>query len=142
MTAEPLAVLDTNILAGALFPRRSAPRRVLEAFLAGEFRIALTQPVFDEMRLILGKMRAARPRLPDGMNVDDLLALMKERAAWVDPITIDSPLCEDPDDDKLFACAAAARADYLVSNDTLVLDVVEFEGVRVIRAGEFLKRLG
>lgn len=46
-------------------------------------------------------------------------------------------MCRDPDDDKLFACAKAARADYIVSDDKDVLAVASYEGALAITALEF-----
>lgn len=50
-------------------------------------------------------------------------------------------ICRDPDADKIFECAAAAKADYIVSEDKDVLAIGEFRGARTITAADFLALL-
>lgn len=62
------------------------------------------------------------------------------QAEVVSPTTIER-VCRDPDDDKLFACAKAARADYIVSDDKDVLAIASYEGAFTIAALEFERLL-
>jgi hypothetical protein len=41
----------------------------------------------------------------------------------------------------VFACALAGRADYIVSEDRDILAAGEYEGIRTVRAVQFLKLL-
>ena len=63
-----------------------------------------------------------------------------EEAELVEPLTIE-PVCRDPNDDKLFACAAAGAVDYIVSDDYDVLAVGEYAGARTITTVAFLQVL-
>jgi predicted nucleic acid-binding protein len=50
-----------------------------------------------------------------------------------------SKVSADPDDDKVFACAVEAGADYIVSGDERhVLPVGTFQGIPVVSPREFL----
>ena len=51
-------------------------------------------------------------------------------------------VCEDKDDDKYLEAALAADADYVVSSDHHLLEVGRYEGVEVLKPGEFTRRLG
>ncbi|MDP2753102.1 MAG: putative toxin-antitoxin system toxin component, PIN family [Nitrospirota bacterium] len=46
---------------------------------------------------------------------------------------------DDPDDNKFIGCAIECRADYIVSGDTHLLNLKEFEGIKILRVSEFLK---
>jgi predicted nucleic acid-binding protein len=46
---------------------------------------------------------------------------------------------DDPDDNKFLECALQCKADYIISGDTHLLDLKEFEGIKILRAAEFLK---
>jgi predicted nucleic acid-binding protein len=46
---------------------------------------------------------------------------------------------DDPDDNKFIECALECRADYIVSGDTHLLNLKEYEGIKIINAGEFLE---
>jgi predicted nucleic acid-binding protein len=47
----------------------------------------------------------------------------------------------DPKDDKFLATARAGRVDYLVTEDRDLLDLVEYEGTKIITTEEFLRVL-
>ena len=51
-------------------------------------------------------------------------------------------VADDPDDDKFIECALAAGASLIVSGDYHLLDLGEYEGVRVLSAAEFVARFG
>ncbi len=46
-------------------------------------------------------------------------------------------VCRDPDDDRILACAVAAKADYLVSGDSDLLDLQEFLGIKIVSPKTF-----
>jgi putative PIN family toxin of toxin-antitoxin system len=70
----------------------------------------------------------------------DLIARRLERAEIFEPQSIER-VCRDPNDDKLFACAAAANADFIVSDDNDVLAVGEYRGTKTITTLDFLRLL-
>jgi predicted nucleic acid-binding protein len=71
--------------------------------------------------------------------MERVLAVLGQ-AAMVEPEEVVS-VCRDPKDDKFFACALAARAGYLVSEDRDILDVAEYRGIRTVSATQFLSIL-
>ncbi len=51
-------------------------------------------------------------------------------------------VCRDPDDDKFIACALAARAEFLVTEDQDLLALDGYEGLRIVTPAQFLEALG
>jgi predicted nucleic acid-binding protein len=49
-------------------------------------------------------------------------------------------VCDDPDDDKFFACALASGSDLIVSGDRHLLAKSGYQKVEVLRPREFLER--
>ena len=49
-------------------------------------------------------------------------------------------ICRDVDDNKFIECAVDAKALYIVSGDSDLLDVQEYDGVRIITAKDFCDR--
>lgn len=45
---------------------------------------------------------------------------------------------DDPDDDKFLACAIAADADAIVSNDEHLLDIGQYEGIKILSSKTFI----
>ena len=48
---------------------------------------------------------------------------------------------DDPDDEKVLACALQGQADLIVSGDRHLLDLGKFQGVSIITARALLERL-
>jgi len=48
----------------------------------------------------------------------------------------------DPDDNKIIECALEGKVDYIVTNDSHLLDLREFEGIKIIRPDDLLKIVG
>jgi len=48
---------------------------------------------------------------------------------------------EDPADDMFLACAIEVQADFIVSRDQHLLNLKEFQGVKIIGVKEFLARV-
>lgn len=45
---------------------------------------------------------------------------------------------EDPDDNRILECAAAARSDYIVTGDNHLLKIKSFGGTQMIKVADFL----
>ena len=54
---------------------------------------------------------------------------------------MDIHVLRDPNDDIILACALEYQADYLVSLDKDFTDMVSYEGIEILRPGDFLKIL-
>lgn len=48
-------------------------------------------------------------------------------------------ISRDIDDDKFINCALNCKALYIVSGDSDLLDIKEFEGIKIIKVDEFLR---
>jgi predicted nucleic acid-binding protein len=55
------------------------------------------------------------------------------------PRTVPDAVPDDPDDNHIIACAVEGRADLIVSGDRHLLNLVEYEGIPVIRPTDFLR---
>lgn len=52
------------------------------------------------------------------------------------------PVCRDPDDDEVLACAVAVKADFIVSGDKDLLVLQSYEGIPILTVMQALQRLG
>lgn len=83
-----------------------------------------------------------RPKF--GLGDDEVqaaLAALVQTAEVVD-VTSDLRVVEaDPDDDAVLCAAHDGRADVIVSGDRHLLDLKEWQGIRIMRAGELLDEM-
>ena len=48
----------------------------------------------------------------------------------------------DPDDDRVLECAVTAKAELIVTGDSDLLSLGEYEGIQIIQVADFLNRVG
>jgi uncharacterized protein len=130
-------VMDTGVLIAGLYWRNEA-HRCLRAWQYGVFHLAVSDAVFDEYRRVAWRVKE-KERLTG--DPEPLLRLIHERALWVVPEPLASPLCRDPKDDKFIEAALAARARVLLARDTDLTDLEKPFGVEIVTPRQFLRRL-
>ncbi len=137
-------ILDSNLLISYLLSRhrtRSAIGAILEAAAAGAFTLLVAPELLAEIARVI----AARPdlagRITSG-DVEDLLVTLETIAEELSPLQADAPrVGRDPKDDYLIAQAIVGEADFLVTGDRDLLDLVQIDGVRIVTPPEFLRIL-
>lgn len=130
-------VVDTNILFGALWGGHSA-RRLMQLWRDGKVRFAVTPKILDEYRLILAKVPRGRQFLEEVREVlED-----RERTPLHHLQEIAKLIPEDPSDDVFPACAKAAGAWCIVSNDRHVRETEALTGIPVLSPAQALERIG
>lgn len=86
------------------------------------------------------KIRTKFPQI-----TDDVLASIKSTLARAERIELEKedilPISRDPKDDVFLACAKAANAEYLVSEDNDLLVLTQYESTKIINALDFLNLL-
>lgn len=130
-------VLDTVVYVRALInPKGRWGRLVFE--LASRHTILTSPEIMREVIEVLQRheVRDKLPLLEYTVRFEAILAALRE--AEVVQVEDQPSVCRDADDDRFFWCAAAASADYIISEDRDILDVGEYEGSQTITAAEFL----
>ena len=135
------AVLDTNVLVGALIKPTGSVGAVLDALRDGRYVALFSEATLEELVDVL-----ARPRLREKYGIADdvvetMLRLMLLRGEEVRP-QVPLSVCRDPKDDKFLEVALEGQADVLVTGDEDLLVLDPFGGVSIVSPGGFLARLG
>jgi uncharacterized protein len=118
-------VLDTNVVASA-FLWGGVPRELLQAARDKRISLFTSTPLLAELTNILARQKFAKKINAAQMSVDHLVDRYAELAALVHPLPTDR-IAPDPDDDVVIGTALAAKADYIVTGDKLLLSVVEYQ---------------
>jgi len=110
------AVIDPNVLVSAFISERgSAPDRIVRAWREGAYELVVSAHLIAELTDVLGRPKFAR-QAAEGRGEAYVAALADDALTIPDPS--DPPyVSPDRDDDYLFALAAAAGADVIVSGD-------------------------
>lgn len=136
------AVLDANVFVSALIRPEGPPGRICVELLEREaFALILSAAIVDEVRRTLDDPRVRRYLRLTSREVEAWVASLQSVAEMVEGRLSVSVVADDPDDDKYFAAAVEGNADVVVSGDRHVLEVKQFERIRVLTPRAFLEKL-
>ena len=77
----------------------------------------------------------------DGYSLQDVRQKILKIANRVEPDGTVNASKDDPDDNRILECAIKAGSDSIVTEDKDLLRLKEFQGIRIIRAADFLQQL-
>lgn len=123
-------VIDTNSLIDADSDEYNFSNRIIDKVIAGEIEAYANSATLQENKFIAPK------------KLKDQNFLIKLEYFWSAVKPVESlkglnVVVEDPEDNKILESAISARADYLITSDKHLLKLEKFEGVKIVRPGEF-----
>lgn len=129
-------VLDTNVIVSGLnFPGNE--RTVLDLARRGRFEWHLSSFILQETAGVLERKFGWK-----GEPLEGVLAMLRNRATFLDPDRIPPVIEGNEADNRVLACAVEASADYLVTGDRRhLLPLERVMGVRIVNAPVFLNSL-
>lgn len=132
-------VLDTNtVVSGSLWS--GAPRQMLGLARNGVITLFTSPELLAELADVLRREKFAQRLEQAGVTADELVYGYAALARVIRPARIVPVILDDPDDDKVLACAKAAKAEIITSGDHHLLDLKEYEGIQILPVNQFLQR--
>jgi putative PIN family toxin of toxin-antitoxin system len=127
-----IGVFDTNVLIAALITE-GVCSKLLRRARSGEFSLVSCPFIIAEIRGTLSKkFRLAREETDwTMMPIHEALDRMVDHDLNI------TGICRDADDDNVLACAFAAKADYLVTGDSDLLEIGAIRGVKIVTPRDF-----
>ncbi|HMX75298.1 MAG TPA: putative toxin-antitoxin system toxin component, PIN family [Anaerolineales bacterium] len=132
-------VLDTNTVVSGLF-WKGAPRQILDLARSGTFTLFTSPDLLSELADVLGREKFSERLALAGTSVEELVFGYAFLAKTVRPKKIAVVIKADPDDDKVLACAKAAKAEIIASGDSHLLNLKEYEGIRIMTVNQLLEQ--
>lgn len=134
-----ILVPDTNVLVSALVYGGGARMLLAESVYRGHALVVCDQ-ILAELADVLERPHILQARKKRGLTylpLDELLSSCQKAV----PARIDPPVCRDPDDDVILACAVAANADCIVTGDADLLVLGRFQGIEIVTVANILRRI-
>lgn len=128
--------LDTNVLISAIhFGGR--PRQILEKTIRGEIQLCLSEPILEELKGVL-----RRPKFdytPEEVQIilNELIAI----SAFVNPTESIYVVSEDIEDNRILECAKGGEANYIVTGDAHLLQLGEYQNIKILNPFDFLEKI-
>jgi putative PIN family toxin of toxin-antitoxin system len=154
LTEKPRVVFDCNVLLQAAARERSVAAKCLNLVETDLIQLFVSREVFAEVEDILNRpeIRAHFPDLSDGI-VGAFLKRLKKLSVLVQYVPKKFSYPRDEDDEPYINLAVAARANFIISRDRDLLDLMtghtdeckefrqRFRSIRVVEPAEFLNLL-
>lgn len=133
-------VADTNtVVSGLLW--RGNPRRILDAARAGDTNLFTTAVLLAELEDVLSREKFAERLAAAGVVPRDLVLGYAALASVIEPSEIEPVILADPDDDAVLACAVAAHSKVIVSGDSHLLNLRQYQDIRIVTAAALLAEI-
>lgn len=133
----PRIVIDTNLfISGLLNPHSGRPARLIDQLplRLKRYQLLLSREIFAEYKGVLNRFeRISRTKRKK------LLGKIKAHSSWVNPKQRFAVIKDDPKDNKFLECAVAGKANFLISGDSHLLDLKEFQNAKILTIGAWFK---
>jgi putative PIN family toxin of toxin-antitoxin system len=127
-------VLDSSVLIAASISRAGVCADLLDDVLTHHDWIISDFIVDEVARKLLEKFKFPK------QEIADLCRFLRNTATLVEPAELDPRTCRDPKDVPVLGTAVAVHADLLISVDKDLLALGSFQGIHIVKPGEFWKR--
>ncbi|MGD0487050.1 MAG: putative toxin-antitoxin system toxin component, PIN family [Syntrophorhabdales bacterium] len=135
-------VLDTNLVVSAILSPEGKPARILKMALEGKLDLVASPAILKEIIHVLNyqKVRKLLAKRAISLEVTKDALQKIAKTAFMTPGKLDvHGVDRDASDDIVLSCAAEGRADYIISGDHHLTDLVSFEGISIVNPDTFLK---
>jgi putative PIN family toxin of toxin-antitoxin system len=127
-------VLDANIFISAFFWGGN-PRMVLARIIAGIDELFITKEILDEISEVI-----VRPKFHANINeINYFINSIEEIANKIASIRRIDNGSRDKADNKYLECGITAQVDYIISGDVHLLELKEYENIKIVTAKEYLE---
>lgn len=131
--------LDVNVLVSGFPASSGTPAELIERWLGREFALILSEHILTEAAEAWEQPYWAARYTAD--QVQKALAVLRERATIVVPVTTVHGVGEDEEDDLVLATAISGNATYLVTGDKAMQALRGFQGATILSPRQFLELL-
>jgi putative PIN family toxin of toxin-antitoxin system len=135
-------VVDTNLIISAILSPEGKPATILRMVLNAELDLVLSPALLEEISLVLNYEKIRKlfiKRSVTPQQIKDALQKIVKTAIVVSGKTKVNRIDKDPSDNMLLSCALEGKADFIISGDHHLTDLVSFEGISIVNPDIFLK---
>lgn len=127
------ALLDSSVLIAAHISRAGVCAELLEDVLL-DHELVTSEFILAELTR---KLRE-KYHFPATL-VDEVRRSIAHAAECVEPVEVPEDSCRDPEDLPILGSAIAGKVDLIVTVDKDLLDLKSFEGISIVKPGQFWK---
>lgn len=130
--------VDTNILVSATFWHGDSEKVIIKVENK-EVRLVLSKNIIKEYAEVLNYEEIQDKIKDKNLEMKYSVGKIISISTIVEPRERLDVVKEDPDDNKILECAKEGKVDYIITQDEHLLKLKKFEGIPILKPGEFLK---
>jgi putative PIN family toxin of toxin-antitoxin system len=125
-------VLDTNVIFSALYFSRGNPWRIVMWAIEGNIQNITSEFILEEVRRVLeAKFLWHSGQIEKAITSIESFSKIVCHDKYLDIIQCDP-------DNRILECALAGGADFIISGDRHLTDLVEYQGITIVNPATFL----
>lgn len=136
-----IAVIDTNLFVSGLFGQNNTTAQIQELWIRQEFQLGTSLEIMREVARVLQYPKIKQRLLDDDETIRRFFRLVFRKAVIARDTFQTDKIASDPTDNKFLACALETQADYIVSGDNHLLSLKHFQGIQIVDAVTFIKKV-
>jgi len=126
--------VDTNVLVSAL-GWNGAEAAIIEMVMKSKLELCLSAQILGEFYRVVKYPKFGFTE----DEIDGFIGRLLPNVLLVKTAQNINVIDQDPDDNKVIECAIAGKSSYIVSGDKHLLQLAEHQGIKILRAPEFIK---
>lgn len=126
-----VVTFDTNVLVSSTQWDGSVAQKLLFDLIRASRKIFTSPEILAEYQKILKR--------DFGYSDENAVPIMQKVLSFVTIVIPQEEIkvvLDDPDDDKIIACAIESKSEYIITYDLHLLNLKEYRGIRIIRPEE------
>ena len=132
-------VLDTNVWLSGIFWEGEASK-IIEKTEKKNIQILISENILSEIVNVLNKESKFQKYILNlKLSVEEILRTILSISDLIETKTKLDLIKADPKDNIILEVALDGKAEYIISYDNHLLNMIEFRGIKIISPGEFLK---
>ena len=134
-------VLDVNVIVSAIISSGGSPGRVLEFWRQDKFDLVVSSAILEELERVIHYPKIQQKYRLSENYVKRILGLISSQSITVTPNQIITAIEKDPADNRYLECALAGNAAYIVTGDSHLLELKDFQGIVILPPAGFVALL-
>ncbi len=135
------AVLDTNPLVSALLQPRGPSGQIVLRWQARQFELAVSRDTLTELADVLHRPHIISKHPISESDIVNYLNYLRDFAEIAPGSLVLDVVPDDPKDNHVLAAAIETHCDYIISGDHHLLDIGQYQNLRIVTPREFLNLL-
>ncbi|MDO8623656.1 MAG: putative toxin-antitoxin system toxin component, PIN family [archaeon] len=128
--------IDTNVLISGSFWTGTS-NKILEQVENKEVELVLSKEIIEEFLEVLNYEEIKRKIMNNQLEIKRTIEKIISISTIIEPLEKFDVVKNDPDDNKVLECAVEGKVDYIISQDKHLLNLKEFNKIKIITPEEF-----